>query len=153
MLYINLQKMLRSLDFGRNLKKKTPSMTVTQMQVLSFFNEQDVVHISEMSTRLGKSIASINNIVHRLETAGYVTKTTNPHNRRFSDIQLTSKGKKSISEFRSGQISTLSRIVHHLDPEEQKRLADALSEAAALLERAAALSAHSSPRSSESSAS
>ena len=44
-LYLNLQKILRCLNFGKGLNK-TPSITGTQMRILSLFNEKEIVHIS-----------------------------------------------------------------------------------------------------------
>ena len=137
-LYLSIQKILRSLNFGKSLGRRNPAITVTQMRVLSFFNERDVIHISEISRELGMSIQSVNNIVHRLELAGYVRKTTNRQNRRFSDIRQTAKGKKRMAAFRSGQLDTLGLILGRMDPQERHELNMALGRAADILVRVTA---------------
>jgi len=100
-LYLALQKVLRTLDFSKSMQSGTPSITVSQMRVLSFFNEHEVVHISELSRALGLSIQNVNNIVRRLEDADYVRRTPNRQNRRFSDILLTDHGRARFLSFRT----------------------------------------------------
>ena len=56
-LFLNLQRIFRCLSFGRSLQAKAPTLSVTQMRILSFFNERDVVYISEISRVLGMSSA------------------------------------------------------------------------------------------------
>ncbi len=139
-LHIVLQKILRNLDIGRSMNGKPLSIPVTQMRVLSFFNEQDVIHSSEISRVMGKSIASINNIVSRLEAAGYVEKTPNPENRRFSDIRLTAEGRRRFEAFRNEQLEIVNRILNRLDAGEKERLVAALQEAADILDTASSRS-------------
>ena len=100
-LYLNFQKILRSLNFGRGLNK-TPSITGTQMRILSLFNEKEIVHISEISRVLGMSIQSANNIVRRLETLGYVTISKNEKDKRLSDIRLSDYGMEGLEAFVTG---------------------------------------------------
>ena len=85
-LFLNLQKIFRCLSFGRSLQAKAPTLSVTQMRILSFFNERDVVYISEISRVLGMSLQSVNNLVHRLEVRGYVERSKNSSDKRLSDI-------------------------------------------------------------------
>jgi DNA-binding MarR family transcriptional regulator len=106
------------------------------MRILSFFNEQDIIHISEISRTLGLSIQNVNNIVRRLEDADYVTRTTNKTNRRFSDIQLTPHGRKQFTLFRSMQLDTLARLFDCLEAPETKDLLKSLNKAAGILEKA-----------------
>ena len=69
------------------------------MQVLSFFNESDVVHISEVSRKLNMSIQSVNNLVKRMEVLGYVERTQNEQDKRLSDIRFTQKGRSGFRCF------------------------------------------------------
>ncbi len=134
-LYINFQKILRSLNFGRGLSK-APSITGTQMRILSLFNEKDVVHISEISRLLGMSIQSANNIVRRLEAMGYVLISKNEKDRRLSDIKLSDYGKEGLEAFRNGQLTTLSHIIENLSGPEKELLNAAVKNAALILEKA-----------------
>ena len=137
-LYLNLQKIFRRLSFGRSLKAKAPTLSVTQMRILSFFNEQDVVYISEISRVLGMSLQSVNNMVHRLEDRGYVERSKNSSDKRLSDIRLTDKGRMGFQAFRNEQFEIISEILAGIDPAEQKLLTATVEATAIILEKAAA---------------
>ena len=134
-LYLNFQKILRCLNFGRSLNKP-PSITGTQMRILSLFNEKEVVHISEISRVIGMSIQSANNIVRRLEAMGYVEISKNEEDKRFSDIKLSDFGKKGLEGFRNSQLNTLSQIIDNLSESEKELLNATVKNAALILERA-----------------
>jgi len=134
-LYLNFQKILRCLNFGRGLTK-TPSITGTQMRILSLFNEKEIVHISEISRVFGMSIQSANNIVRRLEAMGYVTISKNEKDKRLSDIKLSDYGKKGFEVFRNSQLSTLSDVIANLTTAEKDLLNAAVKNAALILEKA-----------------
>lgn len=136
-LYVHLQKIFRSLSFGRSLRGRTPTLTGTQMRILTFFNEKDIVHISEISRMLGMSVQSVNNLVARLEALGYVVRSKNTDDKRLSDVRLTDKGRQGFIGFRQEQIKTLSDILGRLDPAEQQLLAAAIETAALMFEKAA----------------
>ena len=136
-LYINFQKILRSLNFGRGLTK-VPAITGTQMRILSLFNENDVVHISEISRLLGMSIQSANNIVRRLEAMDYVLISKNEKDRRLSDIKLSDYGREGLKVFRNSQLQTLSQIIDNLSEPEKELLNAAVQNAALILEKASA---------------
>jgi DNA-binding MarR family transcriptional regulator len=134
-LYLNFQKILRCLNFGRGLTK-TPSITGTQMRILSLFNEKEIVHISEISRVFGMSIQSANNIVRRLDAMGYVTISKNEKDKRLSDIKLSDYGKKGFEMFRNSQLSTLSNVIAQLTTAEKDLLNAAVKNAALILEKA-----------------
>ena len=134
-LYLNFQKILRCLNFGRGLNK-APSITGTQMRILSLFNENDIVHISEISRVLGMSIQSANNIVRRLETMGYVTISKNEKDKRLSDIRLSDYGLEGLEAFRNGQLQSISYVIDSLSKAEKELLNAAVKNAAIILEKA-----------------
>ncbi len=134
-LYLNFQKIFRCLNFGRNLRGKPPSITGTQMRVLSFFNESNVVYISEISRVLGMSIQSVNNIIARLEAVGLVERSRNKHDKRLSDIRLTARGINGLKAFRDGQLESLKDILNKLEPEQRKALNSSIKNATLILEK------------------
>ena len=137
-LFSNLQRLFRCLSFGRSLKAKTPTLSVAQMRILSFFNEQDVVYISEISRALGMSLQSVNNLVHRLEVLGHVERSKNSNDKRVSDIRLTDKGRMGFQAFRNEQLDVIDEILSGIEPEEQRLLAATVETAAIILEKAVA---------------
>jgi DNA-binding MarR family transcriptional regulator len=135
-LFINFQKLFRCMDFGRGMKGRAPVLTVRQMQVLSFFNESDVVHISEVSRRLNMSIQSVNNLVKRMEVMSYVERTQNEQDKRLSDIRFTQKGRIGFEMFRAEQLGFLSLLLQKLDAAERVRVLQAVQSAAELFQKA-----------------
>lgn len=136
-LYVNFQKIFRCLNVGRSMQDRALPITLTQMRVLSFFSESDVVYISEVSRALGMSIQSVNNLVRRLELMGYVERTKNDKDKRLSDIRLTAKGRERFEVFRNDQFEILTGILNQLEPMEKKILAATIENAALMLEKAA----------------
>jgi DNA-binding MarR family transcriptional regulator len=135
-LFVNFQKLFRCMDFGRGLQGRTPVLTVRQMQVLSFFNESDTVHISEVSRKLNMSIQSVNNLVKRLEVMGYVERNQNEQDKRLSDIRFTSKGLAGFNMFRAEQLGFLSLLLQQFDAAERKAALEAVECAANLFQKA-----------------
>ncbi len=137
-LFVNFQKMFRCLSFGRSLKAKSPTLSVAQMRILSFFNERDVVHISEISRVLGMSLQSVNNLVHRLEVMGHVARSKNRSDKRMSDIRLTARGRAGFKAFRGEQFEIIGEILAGIDHSEKKLLLATVEAAAIILEKAVA---------------
>jgi len=131
----NLQKILRCVELSGSVKVRQV-LTITQMRVLAFFNDRDVIHISDISRRLDMSIQSVNNLIARLETTGYVKRSANQDDRRLADIRLTDTGRASIEAFQRFHVQHLQSLLHGLDAHERLRLSDALEEAARILEKA-----------------
>ena len=130
----NLQKILRCLEFGTNVKTR-PVLTITQMRILSFFNDRDIIHVSDISRRADMSIQSVNNLISRLETTGYVHRSPNHQDRRLSDIRLTDTGRASIELFQRFHIQHLQDLLQRLSEQERRHLTEALDEAACILEK------------------
>ncbi len=137
----NLQKILRCLEFGTNVKTR-PVLTITQMRVLSFFNDRDIIHVSDISRRADMSIQSVNNLISRLESTGYVQRSPNHQDRRLSDIRLTDTGRARIELFQRFHIQHLQDLLQSLSEQERRHLTEALDEAARILEKAEKKSAN-----------
>jgi len=137
MLFANFQRIFRCLSFGRSLKTKSPTLSVTQMRILSFFNESDVVHISEISRVLGMSLQSVNNMVSRLEALGYVARSKSLSDKRMSDVRLTARGRAGFQAFRNEQLEVIGELLSGIDATEQRLLSATVEAAAGILEKAA----------------
>ncbi len=135
-LFIKFQKLFRCMDFGRGMRSPVPVLTVRQMQVLSFFNESDVVHISEVSRKLNMSMQSVNNLVKRMEVLGYVERTQNEQDKRLSDIRFTQKGRAGFEMFRAAQIGFLSLLLKQLDERDRLAVLQSVTCAAELFQKA-----------------
>ena len=70
-------------------------------------------------------------VVARLETAGLVTRTSDPADRRVAHVAITADGRALLKRIRSRKNQYLAQRLRTLAPAEQQTLA----EAAAILER------------------
>gem|GEM_PF-663185 len=131
----NLQKILSCFEFS-SIMKTRPVLTITQMRVLAFFNDRDVIHISDISRRLDMSIQSVNNIISRLESTGYVQRSANLQDRRLTDIRLTDTGRASIESFQRFHVKHLQALLHGLSEQDRRQLTRSLDEAARILAKA-----------------
>jgi DNA-binding MarR family transcriptional regulator len=138
--YLNLQKIFRCLNIGRGLQVKRLPITITQMRVLSLFNERDRISISDISRSLGMSLQSATNLVCRLEQLDYLERTKNQKDKRVSDVRLTVKGKKRQEMFRNGEIETVKLLLERLNTVEGRVLNETLNGVALLLEKASSAS-------------
>ena len=136
-IYLNLQKIFRSLNIGRSFQGKRLPITIMQMRALSLFNEQEAVTITDISRSLGMSLQSATNLVCRLEQLGYLERSKNKKDKRVSDVRLTAKGKKRLNLFRSGEVENVRVLLDRLNPVEIKVLNETLSGVAMLFEKAA----------------
>ena len=134
--YLNLQKIFRCLNVGRSFEGKRLPITITQMRALSLFNERETVTISDISRSLGMSLQSATNLIFRLEQLGYLERSKNNQDKRVSDVRLTTKGKKRLSMFRTGEVDTVKALLDRLNPVEVKVLNETLHGVALLFEKA-----------------
>lgn len=139
-IYINLQKIFRCLNIGRGMQGKRLPITITQMRVLSLFNERDVISISDISRSLGMSLQSATNLVCRLEQLDYLERTKNEKDKRVSDVRLTVKGRKRQEMFRNGEIETVKLLLERLNTVEGRVLNETLTGVALLFEKASTTS-------------
>jgi DNA-binding MarR family transcriptional regulator len=138
--YLNLQKIFRCLNVGRSFEGKRLPITITQMRALSLFNERETVTISDISRSLGMSLQSTTNLIFRLEQLGYLERSKNNKDKRVSDVRLTTKGKKRLSLFRTGEVDTVKALLDRLNPVEVKVLNETLHGVALLFEKAITIS-------------
>lgn len=70
-------------------------LTFTQYLVLLVLWEGDRLMAKEIGARLGLGIGTLNPIISRMETAGWLSKEQSPEDKRASIISLTEKAKGS----------------------------------------------------------
>jgi MarR family transcriptional regulator for hemolysin len=83
----------------------------------------------EIADSLGIEGPTLTHHLNRMETAGFVTRTRNPHNRRVHDVTLTTEGERVFvslvgvvrdfdQQLRAGfsdkELATLRRLLQHL---------------------------------------
>jgi DNA-binding MarR family transcriptional regulator len=86
---------------------------------------------SELATRERIQRPTVTRILARLEEAGLVLRTPDPHDRRSSLVTATAEGRALLEELRTRKTAYLARRLEGLSPEDRATL----ERAATILER------------------
>lgn len=101
-------------------------LTVPQFRALRYVERHPGTDLSRLADHLGMSRSSGSALVERLARAGQVVRTTDPAERRRIRIELSETGAAAVARAVGGTRGWLSGELEAFEPEERRRLADAL---------------------------
>ncbi|MDA5092591.1 MarR family winged helix-turn-helix transcriptional regulator [Aliiroseovarius sp. KMU-50] len=107
--------------FARHYRD-TYGISVSEWRVVAHLSQSDSVSVREIHKRVDMDKPKVSRAASRLETAGYVTKTVNPADRRLVELKLTGKGREMIealSPIADAYQAKLEALLS--DPEEFRR--------------------------------
>jgi DNA-binding MarR family transcriptional regulator len=125
-LVFTAQQKLRTYLNGCLVAEGT-KLTITQAGILFLLKQQDGRIMTELSQIMGLDNSTITGLVDRMEKSGFVTRNSNPSDRRLSHIYITPKGQEEVNKakavirrvneevkkgFSSGDIDTFKSILH-----------------------------------------
>jgi DNA-binding MarR family transcriptional regulator len=110
-------------------------LTQSQASALTGIGQLGSPTLGELAARESVRPPSMTRIVGALEGMGYVSRLTDPGDRRVARVVLTAKGDAVLRQSRSRKTAYLAAQLHRLPPEDRRALADLT----VLLERLAAL--------------
>jgi DNA-binding MarR family transcriptional regulator len=105
----------------------SPSLTAA----LATLDRHGPITPSELAVRERIQRPTVTRLLGRLEEAGLVSRTPDPHDRRSSLISATPAGRALMDELRTRKTAYLARRLEELDPEDRL----VLERAAIVLER------------------
>lgn len=73
-------------------------ITVSEWRVVAHLSQAEAVSVREICRRVALDKPKVSRAASRLEAAGYLTKVTNPRDRRLVELSLTTKGRAMIEE-------------------------------------------------------
>lgn len=71
-------------------------ITVSEWRVVAHLSQANSVSVREIHKRVDMDKPKVSRAASRLEGAGFITKTVNPHDRRLVELELTDKGREMI---------------------------------------------------------
>lgn len=71
-------------------------ITVSEWRVVAHLSQANSVSVREIHKRVDMDKPKVSRAASRLEAAGFITKTVNPHDRRLVELGLTEKGRDMI---------------------------------------------------------
>jgi DNA-binding MarR family transcriptional regulator len=110
-------------------------LTQSQASALTSVGQLGSPTLGELAARESVRPPSMTRIVGALEEMGYVTRLSDPEDRRVARVALTVKGDAVLRRNRSRKTAYLAAQLHRLPAEDRRALADLT----VLLERLAAL--------------
>ncbi len=86
-----------SRDFSRLYREKF-GITIPEWRVLAHLSRSGRVSVREVYSRVDMDKSKVSRAASRLESAGFVTKRTNPSDRRLVELELTADGRSLIAK-------------------------------------------------------
>ena len=110
-------------NFGRQTQVPLP---LSQFGVLCIISDTDGMSISDISRQLNVSKQQMTNVIDKLLNAGYVTKESDPYDRRRLVITISLKGKKLLEDHMELFRQRFECHAQNLTPDERQELAQIL---------------------------
>lgn len=131
---INNKLIWRFRDIGHTLRHISEGKG-SQQRILIMLNELGPISQSELTRQLGIQPGSASEVIIKLETAGYITRTSSEKDRRTTVVQLTEEGKSSAQQAAALRAERHEQMFDALNDEEKKTLLSLLEKLNADWER------------------
>jgi DNA-binding MarR family transcriptional regulator len=125
---INLQRQVR-----RALREYVPDawmeldITIAQLKTLFFVASEGSTNTKRLAEELGVTPSNVTGIVDRLVRHGLLSRQENPEDRRMLELQVTDKGEAILNGLRERTVSSMSKVLARMSPEDLSFLARGLS--------------------------
>jgi DNA-binding MarR family transcriptional regulator len=121
----------------REMRRNAGDLTVPQFRALLFIERHPATDLSRLAIHLGMSRSSASALVERLAKAGYVSRSTNPDERRRIRIEVEQPGTLAVAEAAASTRAWLAEELTSFTPAERRSLAGSLDLLARIGERRA----------------
>ncbi|HVT22186.1 MAG TPA: MarR family transcriptional regulator [Mycobacteriales bacterium] len=112
---------------ARQLRQHSPGgLTPSQWSALAMVDTHGPLRIGDLAEREGVSAPTATRVVASLEELGFLSRTTDPADRRTSYIALTDVGRDKIESMRRSQSTELVQRLSAMPAQDVRRLVDLL---------------------------
>ena len=122
---LNLLAELTS-DYTRPIYRRRHELTRPEWRVLVNLAEAPSLNASELCERVPAHKTKVSRALAELEKRGWVTRRTDPTDRRVAHAALTLKGKRAFNRIRPEMEAATEAMLAPLSPEERRTLDDGL---------------------------
>ena len=105
---------------------KAAGLSIPQFGILAQLHYQHKCGVSEISHRMSITNAAASQLVDKLVQSGLVERAEDPHDRRAKELKLTEKGRQLVETSMAKRHQWVDRLVEHLDPAGQEKVAEAM---------------------------
>lgn len=113
-----------ALYIARNMDADT-DLSATQVSVLKMAAGEGM-RVSEIARNLGVKVPSATEQIIRLEGAGLLVRSPDPHDSRGVRVTLSAKGKRSLRDANGSRTALMAALLEQLSGEERAALSAAL---------------------------
>jgi MarR family transcriptional regulator, organic hydroperoxide resistance regulator len=92
--------------------------------------KEDGLTLGELARRMGVEVPTVTRMTKRMQTAGLLTKTTDPHDRRMMRITLTDRGQALRDRLPAVLDDVAGRALRDLTPDQRDQLITLLTHVA-----------------------
>ena len=118
---------LSTVRLARRLRREAGTdLTPSLLSALAVLDRHGRMTLGSLADHEGVAPPSITRIVNRLEVEGLVCRTTDDTDRRVTWVEPSAAGRALVAESRRRKNAWLAGRIRALDPDGQRRLADAL---------------------------
>ena len=118
---------LSATRLARRLRQESSAgLSPSQLSALAVIANHGPMTLGALAEQERVAPPSITKVVSKLESDGLVTRTPCPDDRRVCRVAVSSDGAALLDETRRRKTAWLTARISELDPERQRRLADAL---------------------------
>ena len=118
---------LSATRLARRLRQEAGAgLSPSQLSALAVISNHGPLTLGALAEHERVAPPSITKVVSKLESDGLVTRTPCPDDRRVCRVAISSDGAALVEESRRRKTAWLTARIHELDPDDQRRLADAL---------------------------
>lgn len=118
---------LSATRLARRLRQESGAgLSPSQLSALAVISNYGPLTLGALAEHERVAPPTITKVVSKLEADGLVIRTPDPSDRRVCRVEMSAQGADLLEEVRRRKTAWLTARISELDPESQRRLADAL---------------------------
>ena len=97
--------------------RRTWGISIPEWRVVAHLSQSDAVSVREIHAKVDMDKSKVSRAATRLEEAGYITKRSNPDDRRLVELALTRKGRAMMADLAPVALAYEARVLAQLGPD------------------------------------
>ncbi len=116
----------RELMTAARPRWSTADLTFTQLRGLSVLARRQPLRMSDLAEALGMTAASASALIDRMVQRGFVTRCSDPNDRRTVLVELSRRGQRILDVMERGSTDHFTRMIEKMTANERDALATTL---------------------------